>query len=168
MADVTQMPESPGKKGWSTGTKVLVGIVVLVIAVAMLAVFTLTIAVIDTKTGTEFPYTTTYHVALPDGQPITIGNSHILVLSNNNVLIADVDGTKENLVVGQERVLSPRHAQITIAGISLLDTDFQITLTYRGSTGDNANFDMTVRTSKQVPEYVISRLIPPSMNAQPA
>jgi hypothetical protein len=55
-----------------------------------------------------------------------------------------------------------------VAGIPVLETDFQITLTYKGSTGDNANFDMTVRTSNQIPEYVIGRLIPPSMNAQPA
>ena len=48
-----------------------------------------------------------------------------------------------------------------------MDTDFQITLIYRGSTGDTANFDMTVKTSRQVPEFVISRLIPPAMNAQP-
>ena len=167
MADITEEPESPGKKGWSTGTKVLVGIVALVIVVAMLAVFTLTIAVIETKTGTEFPYTTTYHVSLPDGQPITIGNSHILVTSYNNELIAEVDGTKEKLVAGQQRVISPRHAQVTIVGLPVIDTDFQITLIYRGSTGDTANFDMTVRTSKQVPEYVIGRLIPPSMNARP-
>jgi len=166
MADVTKTPAA--KVGWSTGTKILVGIVVLVVVIATLVVFTLTIAVLDSKTGTEFPYTTTYHVTLPDGQPITIGNSHILVTSYNNELITDVDGTKDNLTVGQQRVLSPRHAQITIADIPILDTDFQITLTYQGSTGDNANFDMTVRTSKQIPEYVISRLIPSSMNAQPA
>jgi hypothetical protein len=166
MADATKNPAEKG--GWSTGTKVLVGIVVLVVLVAMLAVFTLTIAVLDSKTGTEFPYTTTYKVSLPDGQPVTIGQSHILVTSYNDELIADVDGTKDKLVVGQERVLSPRHAQITIAGVPLIDTDFQITLIYRGSTGDKANFDMTIKTSKQIPEYVISRLIPPAMNAQPA
>ena len=166
MANVTQNPAAKG--GWSTGTKVLVGIIALVVVISVLAILTLTIAVLDTKAGTEFPYTTTYHVTLPDGQPVTIGNSHILVTSFNNELIADVDGTKDNLTVGQERVLSPRHAQITIVGVPILDTDFQITLTYRGSSGDNANFDMTVRTSKQIPEYVINRLIPPSMNAQPA
>ena len=166
MADITKNLATMG--GWSTGTKVLVGIIALVVVISVLAILTLTIAVLDSKAGTEFPYTTTYKVSLPDGQPITIGNSHILVVSNNNELIADVDGTKENLVVGQERILSPRHAQITVAGIPLLDTDFQITLIYRGSTGETANFDMTVRTSKQVPEFVISRLIPPSMNAQPA
>jgi hypothetical protein len=168
MADVTKKPESPGKSGWSTGTKVLVGIVVLIVVIATLAVVTLTIAVLDTNVGTEFPYTTNYRVTLPDGEPITIGSSHILVTSYNNELIADVDGTKEKLVVGQQRVTSPRHAQVTVIGMPVIDTDFQITLTYLGSTGSTANFDMSVKTSTQVPELVIRRLIPPTMNAQPA
>jgi hypothetical protein len=167
MAEVTKKPESEGKSGWSTGTKVLLGIVALIVVIATLAVVTLTIAIIDTRVGTEFPYSTNYHVTLPDGEPITIGSSHILVTSYNNELIADVDGTKEKLVVGQQRVTSPRHAQVTVIGMPVIDTDFQITLTYLGSTGSNANFDMTVKTSAQVPELVIRRLIPPAMNAQP-
>jgi hypothetical protein len=167
MADIKQTPES-GKTGWSTGTKVLVGIIALVVIVAVIAVVTLTVAVLDTKTGTEFPYTTSYRVTLPDGQPITIGNSHVLVTSYNDELIADVDGTKEKLVVGQQRVISPRHARVTVAGFPVIDTDFQITLTYLGSTASGANFDMTVKTSTQVPEFIISRLIPPAMHAQPA
>ena len=168
MAETTNTPESKGKPGWSTGTKVLVGIVVLVLVVATLAVFTLTVAVLESHAGTEFPYTMNYRVTLPDGKPVSIGSSHILVTSYNDELIADVDGTKEKLTVGQQRVISPRHAQVTVLGIPILDTDFQITLTYLGSTGSNANFDMTIKTSKQIPEFIIRRLIPPEMNAQPA
>jgi len=166
MVDISQTPQV--NKGWSTGTKALVGIIVLVLVIATLAVFTLTVAVLETRAGTEFPYTTNYRVTLPDGQPVTIGNSHILVTSYNDELIADVDGTKEKLIVGQQRVISPRHAQVTVMGIPVIDTDFQITLTYLGSTGSNANFDMSVKTSTQVPEFVVRRLIPSSMNAQPA
>jgi hypothetical protein len=166
MVDISQTPQV--NKGWSTGTKALVGIIVLVLVIATLAVFTLTVAVLETRAGTEFPYTTNYRVTLPDGEPVTIGNSHILVTSYNNELIADVDGTREKLVVGQQRVISPRHAQVTVMGIPVIDTDFQITLTYLGSTGSNANFDMSVKTSTQIPEFVVRRLIPPSMNAQPA
>lgn len=167
MADTTKTPASQGEKGWSTATKALVGIVVLILVLATLAVFTLTVAVVGSQTGTQFPYTTNYHVTLPDGEPVTIGSSHILVASYDNELFTEVDGTKEKLVVGQQRVISPRHARITILGIPIIDTDFQITLTYLGSTGSNANFDMSVKTSNQVPEIVIRRLIPSSMNAQP-
>jgi hypothetical protein len=167
MADNRQNTGSQGTGGWSTGTKVLLGIIALVIVIAVLAVVTLTIAVLDTKAGTEFPYSTNYRVTLPDGERIMIGSSSILVTSYDNELIADVDGTKEKLVVGQQRVLAPRHAKITVMGVPIIDTDFQITLTYLGSTGSTANFDMTVKTSAQVPELVIKRLIPPAMNAQP-
>jgi hypothetical protein len=52
-------------------------------------------------------------------------------------------------------------------GLPVIETDFQITLTYLGSTGKNANFDMSVKTSTQVPEMVIRHIIPSSMNAQP-
>ena len=168
MADSSRDAGTKSSQGWSTGTKVLLGIVLLVIVIATLAVFTLTIAVLDTGTGTEFPYTTTYRVTLPDGEPITIGSSHILVMSYNNEMVAEVDGTKERLVVGQERVTSPRHARITVMGIPIIDTDFQISLTYLGSIGQNANFAMTVRTSNQVPDLILRRLIPPAMNAQAA
>jgi hypothetical protein len=168
MADTKQSPGSQESAGWSTGTKVLVGIVVLILVVATLAVFTLTIAVLESQAGSEFPYTTNYRVTLPDGKPVSVGSSSILVTSYNNELIADVDGTREKLVVGQERVISPRHARVTVLGIPVLETDFQITLVYLGSTGSNANFDMTVRTSNQIPEFVIRRLIPPEMNAVPA
>lgn len=166
MADIQ---ESQNTTSWSTGMKVLAGVVAAVIVIAVLAVLTLTVAVYESETiSGEYPYTTTYSVSLPDGQPVAIGSSRILVTSYNDELIADVDGTKEKLVVGQERVISPRHAQIKVIGLPVLDTDFQITLTYLGSTGTNANFAMTVRTSKQVPELVLRQLIPASMNAQPA
>ena len=168
MADTSRRADPKGARGWITGTKVLLGIVLLVIVIATLAVFTLTIAVLDITTGTALPYTTTYRVTLPDGEPIAIGSSHILVMSYNNGMIADVDGTKEELVAGQERVISPRNARITVMGIPVFDTDFQITLTYLGSTKGNADFAMTVRTSDQVPELVLRHLIPPDMNAQPA
>ena len=48
MADSSRSAYTKGARGWSTGTKVLLGIVLLVIVIATLAVFTLTIAVLDT------------------------------------------------------------------------------------------------------------------------
>ncbi|HEX3001398.1 MAG TPA: hypothetical protein VHN82_03355 [Methanoregula sp.] len=166
MAEDEKTRESQGK-GWSNGTKALIGIVVLILVLGTLAVFTLTVAVMGSLTGGSLPYTTNYRVTLPDGEPVTIGSSHILVASYENELFCDVDGTKEKLVVGQQRIISPKHAKVTVMGIPVIETDFQITLTYLGSTGKNANFDMSVKTSTQVPEIVIRHIIPPNMHAQP-
>lgn len=168
MTNPAQTPESQGKQGWSTGTKVLVGVIALIFVVAVIAIVTLTVAVVGSQTGASFPYSTTYRVSIPDGQPVTIGSTSILVMTYGNEVVTEVDGVKEKLVAGQERVISPHNAKISALGIPVMETDFQITLTYLGTSGKNALFDMNVRTSKQIPEIVINKLIPSSMNAQPA
>lgn len=167
MTNTDKKSDSSGTGGWSLGTKVLVGIIAVVAVVSILAVVTLTVAVIDSQTGTSFPYSTSYRVSLPDGQPVTIGTTTMLALTMPDGVDVSVDGTKEKLVVGQERVINPYYARISALGVPVMDTDFQITLKYLGPSGSNALFDMTVKTSKQVPEMVISKLIPPSMGAQP-
>jgi hypothetical protein len=85
----------------------------------------------------------------------------------DNEVDTSVDGNKERLAIGQERTISARYARISALGIPIIDTDFQIVLTYIGPSGSNALFDMKVMTSRQVPEILIRRIIPPSMNAQP-
>jgi len=166
MTDTMEETGSLDTSGWSTGTKVLVGVIAIVAIIAVIAIATLTVAVLESQGGAAFPYTTNYRVSLPDGEPVTIGNTRIVVMTYNDEIVTEVDGVKEKLVTGQERVISPHHARVTVLGVPLIDTDFQITLKYLGTSGTDALFDMNVRTSKQVPEMLIRRLIPPGMNAQ--
>jgi sporulation-control protein spo0M len=167
MSDSTEKMRSPGKTGFGLGTKILLWIIAIVAVVSVIAVVTLTVAVIDSQTGTSFPYSTSYRVSLPDGEPVTIGNTKIIVMVMSDGVDTSVDGSKEKLAVGQERVISPHFARISALGVPLIDTDFQITLKYLGATGNTAQFDMTIKTSKQIPEMVLRRLIPANMNAQP-
>jgi hypothetical protein len=164
---VTQTVVIKEKKGWGLGTRILLWLIAIVVIVAVIAVLTISVAVLDTPTGNSFPYTTTYRVSLPDSQPITIGNSNIIVLTMGNEVDTSVDGSKERLAIGQERTISPRHARISALGMPVIDTDFQIVLKYIGSSGTNALFDMKVMTSNQVPEILIRQIIPPGMGAQP-
>lgn len=164
---VTQTVVIKEKKGWGLGTKILLWLIAIVIIVAVVALLTITVAVIEQPTGSSFPYTTTYRVSIPDSETVTIGNSKILVLTMGNEVDTSVDGKKERLAIGQERTISARYARISALGFPIIDTDFQIVLRYIGSNGNNALFDMKVMTSRQVPEFLIRRIIPPSMNAQP-
>ncbi len=164
---VTQTVVIKEKQGWGLGTRILLWLIAIVVIVSVIAVLTLTVAVIESPTGTSFPYTTTYRVSLPDSEAVTIGNSRIIVLTMGNEVDTSVDGNKERLAIGQERTISARYARISALGLPVIDTDFQIVLKYIGSSGNNALFDMRVMTSRQVPEILIRRIIPPSMNAQP-
>jgi hypothetical protein len=155
------------KKGWGLGTKILLWLIAIVVILAVIAFLTITVTVLDQPTGNSFPYTTTYRVSLPDSQQVTIGNSNIVVMTMVNEVDTSVDGNKERLAIGQERTISARFARISALGMPVIDTDFQIVLKYIGPSGNNALFDMRVMTSRQVPEILMRRIIPPSMNAQP-
>jgi hypothetical protein len=167
------MPDHPAQKsragedGLSTRTKILaIGLVFIIVVIAA-TILTTRVTNTTADAGTNLPFGTQYRVTLPDGEPVTIGNSRIVVMSYENEMVTDVDGNREKLVIGEERVISPRHAQITVFGIPVFNTDFQITLHYLGTNDKNANFDMTVKTSKQVPDFLLRLLIPSNMNAQP-
>ncbi len=167
MTDKPEKTDLKGNTGWSPGTKIIIGIVALLVVITFIAIITLTVVVLDSQAGTSFPYRTSYRVTLPDGEPVSIGTTKILVLTYENEVVTEVDGVKEKLMVGQERVISPHYARISALGIPLMDSDFQITLNYLGTSGKDALFDLTVKTSKQIPEIIVRRLIPPGMNAQP-
>lgn len=141
---------------------ILAGVIVVVVAAIIV---TLTVSVTTDVSGKSLPYVTSYHVALPDGEAVMIGNSRIAVMAYNGSVTTDVDGNREQLVEGQTRVVSPRHAKITTLGIPLYDADFQITLKYLGPAGTTDNFDLTVKTSQQVPSFLLDRLMPASVNA---
>jgi hypothetical protein len=156
------------QKGMGTGVKIIISLIVLAIIVAVVAWFSLNVTVTNVSPGTSLPFTTNYGVTFPEGQTITIGNTHINVLSYQNEIISDIDGDRQKLVVGEDRVISERRAVITTLGvITLVDTNFQVNLKYKGNRDNVAYFDMAVHTSKQVPDMLLKQLLPAEINAQP-
>jgi hypothetical protein len=154
------------KKG--SGLKVLLGFIVLIIIIFIAALLTLNVTVTNPVTGISMPFSSNYSVTFPEGQQVTIGNTHITVLTYQNELISNIDGDQQKLVEGQDRVTSERRAVITTLGaITLVDTDFQLDMKYKGQRDNLAYFDLVIRTSKQVPDILLRYLLPPSINASP-
>jgi hypothetical protein len=158
---------SRGIRGMSTGAKISIAVIVILVAVIAVAFLTLTVTTTGAGGGSGYPFTVLYVVSFPEGRQMSIGNTHIVVLSYGNEMVADVDGEREKLVVGEDRAFTPRHARITALGIPLLDSDFQILMKYKGVLDSRAYFDLTVRTEKQVPEYLVKQLLPPAVDARP-
>jgi hypothetical protein len=172
MSSNTVIPAGPVQPSGGTGRTgsgrtILIAAIVILIAVIAVAALTLTVTTTGAGSGTAFPYTTMYAISFPEGEPIAIGTTRIIVLSYNNEMVTDVDGEREKLVVGEDRTFAPRHARITVAGIPVLDSDFQILMKYKGVRDSRAYFDLTVRTEKQVPENLVKRLLPPAVDARP-
>ncbi len=151
----------------SRSAKVSIALISVLIVILVTAFFSITVATTGPTGGAAFPYTTMYAVSFPEGQQMVIGSTHIVVLSFENEMVADVDGVREKLAVGEDRTFAPRHARVTVLGIPLLDTDFQILMKYKGVRDNRAYFDLAVKTEKQVPEYLLKRLLPAEMDARP-
>jgi len=151
-----------------SGLKYIIYILILAVIVAVVAWFSLNVTVTNVAPGNALPFRTNYGVSFPEGQTITIGNTHINVLTYQNELISDIDGDRQKLVVGEDRVISERRAVITILGaVTLMDTNFRIDLKYKGERDNRAYFDMAVHTSKQVPDILLTQLLPPEIDARP-
>jgi len=155
-------------KGGS-GTGIIIALVVIVIVFAAIAWFSMSETVTSVTPGTPLPFTTNYAVSFPEGQTTTLGNSRINVIWFENELITDIDGAKQKLVVGEERVISERRGVMKALGvITLMDTNYAINLKYKGERDGRAYFDMAVHTSKQVPDILLKRMLPPEIDARSA
>jgi hypothetical protein len=156
------------EKGGSGTIKIIMYLIILAVIVAVVAWLSLSVTVTNVAPGVSMPFTTNYGVSFPEGQTITVGNTHINVLTYQNELISDIDGDRQKLVVGDDRIISERRAVITTLGaISLLDTHFQINLKYKGERDNRAYFDMAVHTSQQVPDILLKQLLPAEIDARP-
>jgi len=86
-----------------------------------------------------------------------------------NLGLISVDGQTEKLDVGENKLISEKRAVVKTLGITVVDTNFQIYLTYRGlSDQETANFFLAVRTSEQVPQFIVNLLLPKNIQAVPA
>jgi len=154
------------KGGRGSGITIFIALVILVIVLAAITWFMVSVTVTDVTPGIPLPFTTNYAVSFPEGQTISLGNSRINVLWFENELITDIDGAKQKLVVGEERTIPERRAMLTAFGFPLFDTNYVIKLTYKGERDNRAYFDMAVYTSKQVPDIILKRLFPPEIDAR--
>jgi len=160
--------DKPEKK---KGSKLkIIGVLLLILLIGVVAVFaTLNVTMYAPVEGQTYPYTTTYNVWFPLGKTVTVGGIDMVALSTQDEMLISVDGDTQKLDVGEDKLISERRAVVKTLGITVVDTNFQIYLTYRGlSDPTTANFFLAFRTSKQVPQFIVNLLLPKNIQAIPA
>jgi hypothetical protein len=71
-------------------------------------------------------------------------------------------------VIGEERLISERRAVIKALGIPVADTNYQMYVRFLGIQGKNIHFYLTIKTSSQIPQFLIDRILPLEIQARPA
>ncbi|MCP1661664.1 MULTISPECIES: hypothetical protein [Methanocalculus] len=146
------------------------GILLVILLIGVVAVVaTLNVVIYPPVDGATYPYTTTYDVWFPLGKAVTVGGIDMVALSTEDEMMIAVDGATEKLEVGENKLISERRAVVKTFGLTVVDTNFQIYLNYRGlSDPRTANFHLAVRTSEQVPQFIVGMLLPRDIQAVPA
>ena len=73
--------ERTRQKEKGSSIKYLIYVIILAIVLIAVAWFSLNVTVTNVLPGNALPFTTNYGVSFPEGQTITVGNTHINVLS---------------------------------------------------------------------------------------
>ncbi|MDG6256796.1 MAG: hypothetical protein QCH35_04275 [Methanomicrobiaceae archaeon] len=158
-------PPQPKKKGKS---KVILAVVLVLVVILAGGLLTLGVTVTEPREGMAYPYTTTYVVLFPDGERVTVANTPMMALTYENEMIIDVNGRRDKIVVGEEKLVSERRAIISVFGKQVLATNFQIYMKYLGMESNKAQFYLTVKRSNDIPQFLIDRLLPSEIEARPA
>ncbi|MDD1677203.1 MAG: hypothetical protein LUQ40_05655 [Methanomicrobiales archaeon] len=132
------------------------------------AILTLTVTFSDAPAQASYPYITTYDVVFPNAEVVRLGNAEILAIPSNNSVLVTVNKKPEEIHLNEAREISSRKASISTLGITILEFDFRLVVIYQGQIGDDAHFYLLIKTSRQVPSYLLDFVIPPGIRARPA
>lgn len=148
---------------------IFAGIIVLAIVLllaASLATTTIELQLPATG-GVTYPYTTTYGIEMQEGITHTIGDINILFLAIDDEIFLSIGDEKVRMETGEKKKVTERHATIKTLGFVLYDANYMILAQYLGMTGDNAKFHITLKTSEQIPGFLLERILPAEISAVP-
>jgi hypothetical protein len=156
-----------GKK--RSGLRWILYAVAVIIVILAVAYLTIGVVISEAPPAASYPYTTTYQVFFPNSQVVTIGNTEIIAIPSENRerVTLSINGEPKEMGIGETRVVQERRAMITALTARVMDFDFRVDATYQGTSGDTSQFYLAFRTSRQVPSFLIDRLLPPGVQARP-
>lgn len=165
------LPATPSKppsrrRNWKL-TLGLAAVGVLLV-LAIVAVLSFSVAIAPSAGNATYPYTVTYDVVFPAAEQVQIGNITLVALPYPDRVSLWVDGVTHDIPLNQTREVSAKHATVTLLGLGLLSFDFTLEADYRGMVGRDATFALAVRTSEQIPKFLIDRMVPARVQVQPA
>ncbi len=142
----------------------------VILVVAIVAVLSFSVSIGSSAGNATYPYTVTYDVIFPIAEPVQIGNITIVAIpsADGDRVSLSVDRVPHEIRLGEKREISAKHATVTLLGLSLLSFDFTLEAEYQGMVGQDASFFLSVRTSEQIPKFLIDRLVPARVQARPA
>lgn len=162
-----------GEGGYGSGSPhnwLIAGAIILLIIVGISVAAVLTLTVHPDQPATpelSYPYSTTFKASLPDGEPVQVGTLDILALTTGDRAAFKIGERREEMVKGETREIGARTATVQSLGIRIFETGYRLSVTWTGKEGEDALFRIVLQTSRQVPDWLLSRILPSSITIEP-
>jgi len=125
-------------------------LVFIVIIGVVIAAGYLTFEVIGNQNawGDSYPYVATYDVLLPDSSEVFFGNVAVLAVSSGNDVTLKIGNERQILSIGTPVEYTPAHMTVKMYGTPIRESDYRMSITYRGLVENRLDFLVTARTSE--------------------
>ena len=149
------------KKGFGLFKGLILLIILLVVAVG---VGYLTFSAFGNQVpwGNSYPYVATYDVLLPDSSEVFFGNVPVLTVSSGNDVTLKIGNERQILTIGTPVEFQSGHMTVKMYGLTLRESDYHLTITYRGLVQNQLDFLVSARTSEPPMSSWMTGLIVPS------
>jgi len=166
-ASRTGKPVDRAEKKKGGGLRWILYAILVIIVILAVAYLTIGVVISEAPPAASYPYTTTYQVFLPASEKVTVGNAEIIAIPTGDRATLSINKETKEMGVDETRTIQERRATISALFLKIMEFDFRVDATYRGRSGDAAQFYLAFRTSQQVPSFLIERLLPASVQARP-
>ncbi len=156
------------EKGHQNLVILIIAVIILIVILAVAGWSTLSLsATAISDNASLYPYTVTYDVLMPEGEPVSIGGTDLIFLTAGNEALMKIGDNREKLNPDEVRTITKRKAVIKTLGVPVIETNYQVDVRYLGIKDGKAHFLMKVMTSRQVPELLLAKVLPSSIKAVP-
>jgi len=157
-APAPAVPERP-KKHW--GLRIFLVVIAAIIIIAAAGVLTFAFVPTGTAQSTSFTHQNSLNILVPNAVPVDILGSKFTFTQLGDGVVIAIDGKGgQNLANGDSRDLVQGHGMVKMYGKPIISTDYCINLTYRGIVNGKHNFLMTIKSTANIPQFIIPFLLP--------
>lgn len=146
-----------------------IGIVVVIILAVIAAGYISLITGNDNINAYGYPlsYSATYDILIPDNSDISFSGIPVKALSSGDSVTIMINNDRKTISKGQTAVFPAKHLTIKTLGITVFDSDYEITATYRGVVTNRDDFLTVIKTSQPIPSWLLSLMTPSGVGITP-
>lgn len=111
--------------------------------------------------GDTYPYVANYDVHLPDSKEVHFGNVPVLAVTSGEQITLKIGNDRRTFGLGETVEFPSKHMTVKMYGMALRESDYALTVTYRGLVDNRLNFLIVARTSQPaMPGWMSGMIIP--------